>query len=99
MSGVLESPMRLYFTTQTTMSVRRSLDKVMEVDRTVHVPYTVEQDETGWWCAHASLPGGGANGEGVTRAEAVADLREALEGWLKEFGIPDELSITVNHVA
>jgi len=20
----------------------------------------VEQDETGWWCAHASLPGGGA---------------------------------------
>ena len=30
----------------------------------MHVPYTVEQDETGWWSAHASLPGGGANGEG-----------------------------------
>jgi hypothetical protein len=32
------------------------------VDRVVHVPYTVEQDETGWWAAHASLPGDGANG-------------------------------------
>ena len=37
------------------------------VERVVHVPYTVEQDETGWWCAHAPLPGGGANGEGQTR--------------------------------
>jgi hypothetical protein len=31
----------------------------------VHVPYTVEQDEDGVWCAHAQLrPGVGANGEG-----------------------------------
>ena len=33
--------------------------------RAVHVPYTVEQDEDGVWCAHAQLrPGVGANGEG-----------------------------------
>ncbi len=69
------------------------------MDRTVHVAYTVEQDETGWWCAHAPLPGGGANGEGRTRAEAVADLRQALDGWFKEFGVPEELSITVSDVA
>ena len=24
--------------------------------RAVHVPYTVEQDEDGVWCAHAQLP-------------------------------------------
>jgi hypothetical protein len=58
------------------------------VDRVVHVPYTVEQDETGWWSAHASLPGGGANGEGQIAEEAVADLREALDGWFAEFGVP-----------
>jgi predicted RNase H-like HicB family nuclease len=69
------------------------------VDRVVHVPYTVEQDETGWWSAHASLPGGGANGEGQTAEEAVADLREALDGWFAEFGVPDELTITVRDVA
>jgi hypothetical protein len=35
--------------------------------RAVHVPYTVEQDEDGVWCAHAQLrPGVGANGEGDT---------------------------------
>jgi predicted RNase H-like HicB family nuclease len=49
--------------------------------RAVHVPYTVEQDEDGIWCAHAQLrPGVGANGEGDTAEAAVADLREALEG-------------------
>ena len=69
------------------------------VDRVAHVPYTVEQDETGWWSAHASLPGGGANGEGQTAEEAIADLREALDGWFAEFGVPDELTITVRDVA
>jgi len=39
---------------------------------------------TGWWVAHAPLPGGGANGEGQTAEEAVADLREALDGWFAE---------------
>ncbi len=69
------------------------------VDQVVHVPYTVELDETGWWAAHASLPGGGANGEGQTPEEAIADLREALDGWFAEFGVPDELTITVRDVA
>ena len=77
----------------------RSAGTIFFVDRVVHVPYTVEQDETGWWAAHASLPGGGANGEGRTPEEAVADLREALDGWFAEFGIPDELTITVRDVA
>jgi hypothetical protein len=46
--------------------------------RAVHVPYTVEQDEDGVWCAHAQLrPGVGANGEGDTAEAAVADLRDA----------------------
>ncbi|MHB1497560.1 MAG: type II toxin-antitoxin system HicB family antitoxin [Acidimicrobiales bacterium] len=63
----------------------------------VHVPYTVEQDEDGVWCAHAQLrPGVGANGEGTTRAEAVADLREALTGLVVEFGAPEELTLTID---
>ena len=63
----------------------------------VHVPYTVEQDEDGVWCAHAQLrPGVGANGEGTTRAEAVTDLREALTGLVVEFGAPEELTLTID---
>jgi hypothetical protein len=35
----------------------------------VHIPFTVEQDEDGVWCAHAQLrPGVGANGEGSNDA-------------------------------
>lgn len=65
--------------------------------RAVHVPYTVEQDEDGIWCAHAQLrPGVGANGEGDTPEAAVADLREALEGLIAEFGPPDELTLMVD---
>ena len=64
--------------------------------RAVHVPYTVEQDEDGVWCAHAQLrPDVGAHGEGDADA-AVADLREALEGLIAEFGPPDELTVTVD---
>ena len=63
----------------------------------VHVPYTVEQDEDGVWRAHAQLrPGVGAHGEGSTPEAAVADLREALEGLIAEFGVPRELTITVD---
>jgi predicted RNase H-like HicB family nuclease len=48
--------------------------------RTVHVPYTLEQDEDGIWCAHAWLgSSGGANGNGATPDEAIADLREAVQ--------------------
>ena len=57
--------------------------------RAVHVPYTVEQDEDGVWCAHAQLrPGVGANGEGDTSMRQSQDLREALEGLVAEFGAP-----------
>jgi predicted RNase H-like HicB family nuclease len=65
--------------------------------RSVHVPYTVEQDEDGVWCAHAQLrPGVGANGEGDSAEEAISDLREALIGLVEEFGPPDELTLTVD---
>jgi len=65
--------------------------------RAVHVPYTVEQDEDGVWCAHAQLrPGVGANGEGDTREAAIADLREALIGLIAEFGPPDELTLMLD---
>jgi hypothetical protein len=33
----------------------------------------------------------GANGEGETLNDAVADLREALEGLIAEFGVPDAI--------
>jgi hypothetical protein len=64
--------------------------------RSVHVLYTVKQDEDGVWCAHAQLrPGVGAHGEGDTAEAAVADLREAVTGLIAEFGAPDELTVTV----
>ncbi len=65
--------------------------------RVVHVPYTIEQDEDGVWCAHAQLrPGVGANGDGSTREAAIADLREALIGLIGEIGVPDELTLTLD---
>ena len=66
------------------------------MSRAVHVPYTVEQDEEGVWCAHAQLrPGLGAHGEGNSREAAIADLREALIGLIAEVGVPDELTLTL----
>jgi predicted RNase H-like HicB family nuclease len=41
-------------------------------------------------------PGVGANGEGDSREAAIADLREALEGLIAEFGPPLELTLTVD---
>lgn len=65
--------------------------------RVVHVPYTVEQDEDGVWCASALLrPGVGAVGDGATQEEAIADLRAGLELLIEEVGIPDELTLTLN---
>ena len=60
---------------------------------TVLVPMTVEQDEDGWWCAHAQLgPNVGANGQGRTRKEALDDLREAvLASFEADGGVPDWL--------
>lgn len=74
----------------------REIGYYIRMTQQVHVPYTVEQDETGWFCAHATLPGGGAHGEGMTRDEAIADLREALIGWFEEFDVPDELTLAVD---
>ena len=65
--------------------------------RVVHVPYTVEQDEDGVWCAAAQLrPGVGAVGDGTTPEAAIADLREALELLLAEVGPPEELTLTLD---
>lgn len=67
------------------------------VTRVVHVPYVVERDEDGVWCASAQLrPGVGAAGDGATAEAAVADLREALEVLLAEVGPPDELTLTLD---
>lgn len=67
------------------------------VTRVVHVPYAVEQDEDGVWCASAQLrPGVGAVGDGPTQEAAIADLREALELLIVETGPPDELTLTLN---
>jgi predicted RNase H-like HicB family nuclease len=61
------------------------------------VPYVVEQDEDGVWCASAQLrPGVGAVGDGPTQEEAIADLRTALEALLDVVGIPDELTLTLD---
>jgi predicted RNase H-like HicB family nuclease len=62
------------------------------MNRAGQVPYTLEQDEDGTWCAHAQLqPGVGANGEGDSAAAAVADMREALIGLIAEFGAPENM--------
>jgi predicted RNase H-like HicB family nuclease len=72
-------------------------DALMSDARIVHVPYTLEQDEDGIWNAHAWLgSSGGANGNGPTPEEAVADLREAVEMVIDEDGIPEQLEHTLD---
>jgi hypothetical protein len=64
--------------------------------KTVHVPYTLEQDEDGIWCAHAWLgSSGGANGNGPTAEDAITDLREAVQMVIDEDGVPDQLARTL----
>ena len=64
---------------------------------TLHVPYTVEQDEDGIWCAHAWLgESGGANGNGGTPEQAVADLRQAVQMVIDEDGVPEQLAHTLD---
>ena len=66
------------------------------MSRVVHVPYTLEQDEDGVWCASAQLrPGVGAVGDGTTAEEAIADLRNALTVLNEEVGVPQELTLTL----
>ncbi|GAA1083646.1 hypothetical protein [Nocardiopsis metallicus] len=56
------------------------------------VPYTIEQDEDGVWCAHAVLrPGVSAHGEGDTPDAALAELRAAFALLAKEFDTSAEL--------
>ena len=63
----------------------------------VHVPYTLGQDEDGVWFAHAWLgSSGGANGNGASPEEAVADLREAVEMVIEEDGVPAQLAQTLD---
>jgi len=70
---------------------------VVRMSREVHVPYVLEQDEDGVWCALAQLrPGVGAVGDGDTPEAAVADLREALTVLLAEVGPPPELTLTLD---
>jgi predicted RNase H-like HicB family nuclease len=68
-----------------------------DVTRVVHVPYVVEQDEDGVWCACAPLrPGVAAFGDGQTLDEALADLRVGLELLIEELGMPDEMTLALN---
>jgi predicted RNase H-like HicB family nuclease len=63
----------------------------------VHVPYVVEQDEDGVWCASAQLrPGVAAFGDGPIEEAALVDLRAGLELLIEEVGIPDEMTLTLN---
>jgi predicted RNase H-like HicB family nuclease len=67
------------------------------MSRVIHLPYTLEQDEDGVWCASAQLrPGVGAVGDGATAEEAVADLRAALALLIEEVGVPPELTLTLD---
>jgi len=67
------------------------------VSHVVHVPYTLEQDEDGVWCASAHLrPGVGAVGDGATPEAAIADLREGLAALIAEVGPPAELTLTLD---
>jgi len=66
------------------------------VSRIVHVPYTLDQDEDGVWCASALIrPGVGAAGDGATLEEALDDLREGLAALIAEIGVPDEITLEV----
>lgn len=57
--------------------------------RTVHVPFSIERDCDGVWCAHAWLgSSGGANGNGATQEEAIADPRAAVQVVLEDDGVP-----------
>ena len=80
--------------------MRRAHRRSATIERTsrvIHLPYTLEQDEDGVWCAAAQLkPGVGAVGDGATPAEAIADLREALTLVIEEVGAPPELTLTLD---
>ncbi len=58
----------------------------------MHVPYTLERDEDGVWCAQAWLGSSGdAKGNGATPDDAIAGLRQAVQVVLDEDGVPEQL--------
>lgn len=69
----------------------------------IHIPYSIEQDEDGWFCAYAPFVTdevhGGANGAGRTPEEAVADLREALAACVAQYGTPHSAKTIVTLTA
>ena len=61
----------------------------VRVAQVVHVPYVVEQDKDGVWCAFALLrPDVGAVGDVATPEESVTDLRAALQTLVEVVGPP-----------
>jgi predicted RNase H-like HicB family nuclease len=66
------------------------------LQREIHVPYTIEQDEDGIWCAAAALtPDAFANGQGATREAAIEDLKAAIELLAESVGVPEQLVMTL----
>lgn len=59
----------------------------MQVAAGVRILYVVEQDEDGFWCAHAHVRQGvAAFGDGLTREAALDDLRAGLVALLSAAG-------------
>jgi hypothetical protein len=59
----------------------------MRVAVGVQIRYVVEQDEDGFWCAHAQVRQGvAAFGDGLTREAALDDLRSGLAALLSVAG-------------
>jgi predicted RNase H-like HicB family nuclease len=66
------------------------------MQREITVPFTVEQDENGAWCAAAALtPEAFANGQGESREAAIEDLKEAIALLAEEVGVPEQLVVSV----
>src|SRR5438132_10921950 len=71
---------------------RSDYGRIGVVSRGVHVPYVVEQDEDGVWCASALLrPGVGAVGDGPNAVAASSHLRIALEHLIAGGGLTDDV--------
>jgi predicted RNase H-like HicB family nuclease len=71
----------------------------VDVRREITVPFTVEQDENGAWCAAAALtPDAFANGQGDTRDAAIADLKDAIAVLVEEVGVPEQLVVVIEVV-
>lgn len=66
------------------------------MQREIHLPFTVGQDEDGIWIAEAALtPQAFANGSGATREAAVEDLKDAVTRLAETVGVPEQLVVTV----